>query len=90
MINEKELSDFIYSLCESLDEGNEKVADSIYRAANAICPNINGSEDANGGFVASLTESIMGLSSGAKAIADSISDLAEAVRESNETRENGS
>ena len=66
-----------------------EVVDSINRVANSICPNVAPSEDANGGFVASLTESIMGLSSGAKAIADSISDLAEAVRESNETRENG-
>jgi hypothetical protein len=52
----------------------------IGNIANAITPNgAAPAPDANGGFVASLTEAVMGCSSGLAAIANAIDRLASAV-----------
>ena len=56
---------------------------SIGKIANAIMPlGRLGDEDAGGTFVESLTESVMGLTKGSMAIAASIDNLADAIRES--------
>lgn len=51
------------------------------RIADAITPNLVGSKDAYGGHVESLTEAMMGVTGGLVQIAESIADLAQAVRE---------
>ena len=68
---------------QSLDDenANNYLANGIYRLAAAITPNIPGSNDASGSHVASLTEAVMGVTSGLIAIAYAIEDLANAVRE---------
>lgn len=49
--------------------------------ANAISPlNTSRGTDAAGGSVNSLTEAVMGITNGLCKVADSISDLADAVR----------
>ena len=70
-------------LQESLnaENANNHLADGIYRLAAAITPNIPGSNDACGSHVASLTEAVMGVTSGLMAIASAIEDLGYAVRE---------
>lgn len=57
-------------------------AEAIKRLADAITPNICGGSDATGGHVESLSEAAMGITAGLVKIAESISDLAAAVRES--------
>jgi hypothetical protein len=56
------------------------VAGGLRSVARSITPNIPGSNDASGSHVASLTEAVMGVTSGLMAISSSISDLADAVR----------
>ena len=59
---------------------------AIERIANAITPwSVHPVEDAYGGHVASLTEAIMGVTGGLCRIADSISELADAVKEARGT-----
>lgn len=58
----------------------EQLAESAKRIGNAITPNICGNNDATGGHVESLTEAVMGMTSGMIRIADAIESLAEAVR----------
>ena len=54
----------------------------VERIAEAITPFVNEvGRDASGGYVASLTEAVMGMTAGLHKIADSISDLADAVRD---------
>jgi hypothetical protein len=58
------------------------VADGFNKLTRAITPlSAMAGRDAAGGRVESLTEAVMGLTAGLVLIADSISDLAEAVRE---------
>lgn len=56
------------------------IADAVKRVADAITPNINGSQDATGVHVESLTEAVMGFTAATLRVADSISELADAVR----------
>lgn len=57
-------------------------ANNLSAIANAIVPrNTFPGTDAAGGTVTSLTEAVMGMTAGLHRIAESISDLAEAVRE---------
>jgi hypothetical protein len=51
------------------------------RVALAITPDASPGTDASGGVVMSLTEAVMGITSGLHSVAESISDLAQAVRE---------
>jgi hypothetical protein len=56
------------------------IASGLHGLANAITPSgAAPAPDANGGFVASLTEAVMGCSSGLAAIANAIDRLACAV-----------
>lgn len=50
------------------------------QASEAITPNAGGSQDATGGYVSSLTEATMGVTAALVRIAESISELASAVR----------
>lgn len=62
----------------------EQIREVIYafkRIGDAITANVVGSNDESGGHVTSLTEAVMGMTAGLCRIADSISELAEAVRE---------
>lgn len=73
--------------CALRDEGDTPllyalpdIAAGIQSLANAITPiGAAPAPDANGGFVASLTEAVMGCSSGLVAIANAINRLADAV-----------
>lgn len=60
----------------------DKLARSTRRIADAITPNIAGGKDDAGGHVESLTEAVMGMTSGLLSIAGAIETLAQAVRES--------
>ena len=60
---------------------DDYLANGIYRLAAAITPNVAGVLDESGTHVASLTEAVMGMTSGLIAIASAIEDLANAVRE---------
>lgn len=55
----------------------------VQRVADSICIDDIG-HDESGGTVGSLTEAVMGMTAGLFSIADSIRDLAEAVREQND------
>ena len=61
----------------------DKIKDGLLVLANSITPASSfGGRDANDGYVASLTEAVMGITGGLVKIAYAIEDLAEAVRES--------
>lgn len=58
------------------------VSKSLQDIANAITPyTAEGNNDATGGYVRSVSEAIMGITAGLCRVADSISDLASAVRD---------
>lgn len=60
------------------------IAAGVQSLANAITPTgVSPGVDANGGFVGSLTEAVMGCSSGLAAIANAINRLADAVEATN-------
>ena len=79
------LTDIRQSLDRNLeDEHGESLLRALVanvgQVASAITPaNASPGPDANGGFVASLTEAVMGCSSGLAAIASAINRLADAV-----------
>lgn len=56
------------------------LAGAARKIGNAITPTVAGGNDATGGHVESLTEAVMGITSGLVRVAESISDLADAVR----------
>jgi hypothetical protein len=60
------------------------VVDDLHRSvravAHAITPVAAPGHDPDGGVVTSLTEAVMGISFGLRAIAEAIADLADAVR----------
>lgn len=58
------------------------LADALRKIANAITPTVAGNRDATGGHVESLTEAAMGISAGLVQIANALTDVAEAIRES--------
>jgi len=58
----------------------EQVAENIRLLADAVSPP-GGGHDHSGGYVTCLTESVMGVTAGLVRIANAISDLADAVRE---------
>lgn len=65
-----------------MDESHEIISDAVRAIAHAIMRFETATgEDATGGTVGCLTESVMGITGGLCRVADSISDLAEAVRE---------
>lgn len=74
---------------EDINDAVEKIADAISMAGEKIAESItpftplggHAAEDASGGFVASLTEAVMGVTAGLFKIAGAIDALAEAVRE---------
>ncbi len=60
----------------------DKIKDGLFLLANSITPASSfGGRDANDGYVASLTEAVMGITGGLVRIANAIDDLADAVRE---------
>ncbi len=60
----------------------DQITAAVRNLANAITPSSAlGTNDATGGYVTSHTEAIMGITSALCKIAESISDLADAVRE---------
>lgn len=62
----------------------ERTSLGLKAIADAITPFVGvPGKDASGAYVASLTEAMMGITSGLVMIAESIGDLAEAVRERN-------
>jgi len=62
----------------------ERTSSGLKAIADAITPFVGApGKDASGTYVASLTEALMGITSGLVMIAESIGDLAEAVRERN-------
>lgn len=68
---------------EDFNEINETIRYGFKSLASAIMPSgVFAGTDATGGHVESLTEAVMGITTGLTMIAESISDLAEAVRES--------
>jgi hypothetical protein len=66
------------------DEDLTSIEDSIRAVARAITSDAVPNRDAAGGYVASLTEAVMGMTGALMAVAQSIGDLAEAVRERGE------
>jgi ABC-type transporter Mla subunit MlaD len=61
----------------------DQITGAIRQLADAITPtHAAGSTDASGGFVSSHTEAIMGLTASMQAIASSIGELADAIKES--------
>ena len=64
------------------DHDDNDLSMAVRRLADAITPNIAGGTDAAGGHVSSLTEAVMGVTSGLCRIASAIEDLASAVSES--------
>ena len=65
------------TLSEAIEEGLNRLSGSITSQGMP-------GTDATGGTVYSLTESVMGITAALVQIADSINDLAEAVRETKE------
>ena len=57
-----------------------RLASAVFRVGSAITAPAAPGHDAEGGTVASLTEAVMGVTAGLVRIANSISELAEAVR----------
>lgn len=57
------------------------LSDKTTNLADAVTPFAAPGRDATGGTVTSLTEAVMGVTAGLVQIADSINNLAEAVRE---------
>lgn len=56
------------------------LAENLYRVANAITPQtVHGGTDAAGGHVTSLTEAVMGTTSGLCSISDSIDQQADSL-----------
>lgn len=64
-----------------MEEQLAGIRQALESIAEAIYPNCAGSNDASGGHVRSLTEAVMGMTSGLCNIADAINNLADAVRE---------
>lgn len=64
-----------------MDRNQHDLAAAARQIAEAITPNVAGSDDATGTHVESLTEAVMGLTRGACRIAKAIESLAEAVRD---------
>lgn len=63
-------------------KNENEVANALYNLRASIAdPNVEGGKDAAGGYVNCLTEAVMGNTAGLMAIANAISDLAEAIRE---------
>lgn len=63
---------------------SEKIEEFLYafkRLGNAITPNVCGSSDKTGGHVESLTEAVMGVTSGLCRIADAIDNFSEIIKE---------
>ncbi len=56
----------------------------VQKIAEAIMPTLCGNQDATGTHVESLTEAVMGVTAGLVRIAESIGDLAAAIREKEE------
>lgn len=60
----------------------EEIAGGLRSVAHAIMPiDASRGDDANGGYVSSLTESVMGVSAGLSRIASALESIAEAIRE---------
>ncbi len=67
------------------DDLGEAIVEGSRRIASAITANAVPGRDEAGGYVGSLTEAIMGVTAGLVAIAKAIEELAEAMRERDET-----
>lgn len=63
----------------SIQETLNNCSNSMKAVACAITANASGGHDAAGGFVTSLTESVMGVTGGLVKIAEAIEKLAESV-----------
>ena len=62
--------------------GIAELAECTEKIANAITPlGVGNGKDATGGHIDSLTEAVMGITAGLVEISNSISDLAQAIRE---------
>jgi hypothetical protein len=64
---------------DDIVEAVNMLARRIGRVADAITPNICGSVDATGSHIESLTEAVMGITTGLFHIGDAIENLAAAV-----------
>jgi glycerate kinase len=64
-----------------LEQGLDNAVHAFNRVAEAITPNAAPGPGAAGGVVASLTEAVMDVAAALCKIADSVDNLAEAVRE---------
>lgn len=62
-------------------DGIQWIADAIFDAGKRITETAVPGNDAAGGVVGCLTEAVMGITAGLCRIAESINNLAEAVRE---------
>lgn len=62
----------------------DDLSDEVKRVAEAITPPAMPGKDACGGTVISLTESVMGITSGLVMVAEAIQELAESVRNKSE------
>ena len=74
------------SYAEELAEAMNSMAKRTGDIANAIYPlgSAIGGHDANGGYVTSLTEAVMGVSAGLVKIASAIDGLASAIEDKND------
>lgn len=62
------------------DEFDDDLCYAIKRIGDAVTPNINGNDGPNGVHVSCLTEAVMDVGAGLKAIAEAIDGLASAIR----------
>jgi hypothetical protein len=60
----------------------ESLVSVVETVAKSITDDCSGADDASGGHVRCLTESVMGMTAGLMKIADAIDNHAEAIRES--------
>jgi len=60
------------------------IRQALEAIAEAITPDAQGAQDATGSYVKSLTEAVMGMTTGLCNIADAINNLADAVRETSD------
>lgn len=67
-------------MSEEEEDGFGVLADAVKRVATAILPSgAGGNHDATGGFVDSLTETVMGVVAGLVKIANSLDGVASAI-----------
>ena len=66
----------------NLVDVGDRIATALFRMGDAITPCVAGSQDATGGHIESLTESVMGVTAGLVQIAVAIDRVADAMEAS--------